>query len=47
LRTFSGDPRAYRVRGTTIALRSSQAQQVLVRPRGEVGADAVRAEVAG
>jgi DtxR family transcriptional regulator, Mn-dependent transcriptional regulator len=32
LRTFSGDPRAYDVRGTTIALRRDQASQVLVRP---------------
>jgi Fe2+ transport system protein FeoA len=32
LRTFVGDPRAYEVRGTTIALRRDQASQVLVRP---------------
>jgi DtxR family Mn-dependent transcriptional regulator len=32
LRTFAGDPRAYEVRGTLIALRSDQASQVLVRP---------------
>lgn len=32
LRTFAGDPRAYDVRGTTIALRREQASQVLVRP---------------
>ncbi len=32
LRTFAGDPRAYEVRGTTIALRRDQASQVLVRP---------------
>jgi DtxR family Mn-dependent transcriptional regulator len=31
LDTFAGDPRAYRVRGTTIALRRDQAEQVLVR----------------
>jgi DtxR family Mn-dependent transcriptional regulator len=31
LETFSGDPRAYRVRGTTIALRRDQAEQILVR----------------
>ena len=29
LRTFAGDPRAYRMRGTLIALRRDQAQQVL------------------
>ena len=32
LKTFSGDPRAYEVRGTLIALRKDQASQVLVRP---------------
>jgi DtxR family transcriptional regulator, Mn-dependent transcriptional regulator len=32
LDTFAGDPRAYRVRGTLVALRSDQASQVLVRP---------------
>jgi DtxR family Mn-dependent transcriptional regulator len=32
LRTFAGDPRAYLVRGTTIALRRDQAAYVLVRP---------------
>lgn len=32
LQTFAGDPRAYRVRGTLIALRRDQAAQVLVRP---------------
>jgi DtxR family Mn-dependent transcriptional regulator len=31
LTTFSGDPRAYRVRGTTIALRRDQSARVLVR----------------
>lgn len=31
LRTFAGDPRAYRVRGTTIALRRDQASAVVVR----------------
>lgn len=34
LSTFAGDPRAYRIRGTTIALRSSQASQILVRRAG-------------
>lgn len=32
LETFVGDPRAYRVRGTTIALRRDQASVVVVRP---------------
>jgi DtxR family transcriptional regulator, Mn-dependent transcriptional regulator len=32
LKTFVGDPRAYRVRGTLVALRQEQARQVLVRP---------------
>jgi len=32
LSTFAGDPRAYRVRGTLIALRRSQSRQVYVRP---------------
>lgn len=32
LDTFAGDPRAYRVRGTLVALRGEQASQVLVRP---------------
>jgi DtxR family Mn-dependent transcriptional regulator len=32
LQTFVGDPRAYRVRGTTIALRRDQAAVVIVRP---------------
>lgn len=32
LKTFVGDPRAYEVRGTLIALRNEQASQVLVRP---------------
>ena len=41
LQTFVGDPRAYRVRGTTIALRRDQSSVVLVRPVVEamVGAD--------
>ena len=30
--TFAGDPRAYRLRGTTIALRREQSDRVLVRP---------------
>ncbi len=32
LDTFSGDPRAYRIRGTLVALRHDQASQILVRP---------------
>ena len=32
LQTFAGDPRAYEVRGTLVALRRDQASQVLVRP---------------
>ncbi len=32
LDTFAGDPRAYRVRGTTIALRRDQSSVVIVRP---------------
>jgi DtxR family Mn-dependent transcriptional regulator len=32
LSTFSGDPRAYEIRGTLIALRREQASQVLVQP---------------
>jgi DtxR family Mn-dependent transcriptional regulator len=32
LETFAGDPRAYKVRGTLVALRKEQARYVLVRP---------------
>lgn len=32
LTTFAGDPRAYRLRGTTIALRREQSDRVLVKP---------------
>ncbi|MSO62926.1 MAG: hypothetical protein EXQ50_12695 [Acidobacteria bacterium] len=32
LATFAGDPRAYRLRGTTIALRREQSDRVLVKP---------------
>ena len=32
LRTFAGDPRAYEIRGTVVALRRDQASHVLVRP---------------
>ena len=31
LDTFAGDPRAYRVRDTLVALRGDQASQILVR----------------
>jgi DtxR family Mn-dependent transcriptional regulator len=41
LRTFAGDPRAYDVRGTMIALRRDQAAQVLVRPLEAAGAPAL------
>jgi len=33
LKNFFGDPRAYRVRGTLIALRKDQAEMILVRPQ--------------
>jgi DtxR family Mn-dependent transcriptional regulator len=33
LQTFAGDPRAYEIRGTVVALRRDQASQVLVRRR--------------
>ena len=36
LETFAGDPRAYRIRGTLVALRREQARQVLVRPLADV-----------
>ena len=43
LATFAKDPRAYRVRGTLVALRADQARQVLVRPvetsEGEAAAE--------
>jgi DtxR family Mn-dependent transcriptional regulator len=32
LQTFAGDPRGYDIRGTLIALRRDQADQILVRP---------------
>jgi DtxR family Mn-dependent transcriptional regulator len=32
LRTFAGDPRAYRIRGTLVAVRRDQAIHVIVRP---------------
>ncbi len=35
LKTFAGDPRAYDIRGTLVALRREQASQVLVRPLGD------------
>lgn len=37
LDTFAGDPRAYRIRGTLVALRQEQARQVLVRPVAAAG----------
>jgi DtxR family Mn-dependent transcriptional regulator len=39
LRTFSGDPRAYEVRGTLVAVRRDQASQVLVRPVSDARPD--------
>jgi DtxR family Mn-dependent transcriptional regulator len=39
LATFVGDPRAYRVRGTTIALRRDQASSLIVRTPAEAGAE--------
>jgi DtxR family Mn-dependent transcriptional regulator len=45
LSTFVGDPRAYEVRGTLIALRRDQASQVLVRPAfAEASAGGLKAE---
>jgi DtxR family Mn-dependent transcriptional regulator len=38
LDTFTGDPRAYRIRGTLVALRQEQARQILVRPLPAAGA---------
>jgi DtxR family Mn-dependent transcriptional regulator len=38
LKTFAGDPRAYDIRGTLVALRRDQASQVLVRPMAEPAA---------
>ena len=40
LRTFAGDPRAYDIRGTLVALRRDQASQVLVRPISDHGRSA-------
>ena len=37
LEPFTGDPRAYRLRGTTIALRREQSDRVLVRPLAAEG----------
>jgi DtxR family Mn-dependent transcriptional regulator len=37
LDTFAGDPRAYRIRGTLVALRQDQARQILVRPLSAAG----------
>jgi DtxR family Mn-dependent transcriptional regulator len=36
LTTFAGDPRAYEIRGTVVALRREQASQVLVHPEERV-----------
>jgi Fe2+ transport system protein FeoA len=40
LKTFAGDPRAYDIRGTLVALRRDQASQVLVRPISDLGGSA-------
>jgi DtxR family Mn-dependent transcriptional regulator len=40
LATFTGDPRAYRLRGTTIALRREQSDRVLVRAQAPEGMNA-------
>jgi DtxR family Mn-dependent transcriptional regulator len=42
LTTFAGDPRAYRIRGTLIALRRDQASQILVRPVADTSEEATR-----
>lgn len=44
LRTFAGDPRAYEIRGTLIALRATQASQVLVKPLGPASSGAAPRE---
>ena len=38
MRNFFGDPRAYRIRGTLIALRREQAEMVWVKPANGSGA---------
>ncbi len=40
LRTFAGDPRAYEIRGTVVAVRRDQAAHVLVRVRAAAGVPA-------
>lgn len=42
LKSFAGDPRAYEVRGTLVALRRDQASQVLVRSIEDAGAPVAR-----
>jgi DtxR family Mn-dependent transcriptional regulator len=42
MRNFFGDPRAYRVRGTLIALRREQAASIWVRPLDGVEAKKIR-----
>jgi DtxR family Mn-dependent transcriptional regulator len=44
LQPFAHDPRAYRIRGTLVALRQDQARQVLVRPIDEAD-EALREQV--
>jgi DtxR family transcriptional regulator, Mn-dependent transcriptional regulator len=47
LDTFARDPRAYRIRGTLVALRRDQARQVLVRPAGAAADGDTTAGAAG
>ncbi len=43
LDTFAGDPRAYRIRGTLVALRRDQAAQILVTPMDAEATDTAAA----
>ena len=38
MRSAAGDPAAYRIRGTVVAIRKRGASQILVRPKKEAGA---------
>lgn len=44
LQTFARDPRAYRIRGTLVALRDDQARHVLVRPMEQAKQQEVQRE---
>ena len=46
LETFAGDPRAYRIRGTLVALRDEQAKQVQVRKLPEAAEEDARGRTA-